>query len=56
MILGFQLFCVLVNAFSPNPAFEALVRSFLQHTAERSAGPVGVMAKCKPRRYNLCAS
>jgi len=44
---GFQLFCVLVNAFCPSSTFEPLVRTFLQRHVEYSEGSVPIMAKCK---------
>ncbi|WWD20651.1 hypothetical protein CI109_105127 [Kwoniella shandongensis] len=45
IVLGFQLFCVLVNAFGPSKNFEPFVKSFLQrHTSEQMDG-IGVMAK-----------
>lgn len=47
MILGFQLFCVLVNSFSPSSKFEPIVRSFLSHSAVQIDNPVGIMSKCK---------
>jgi hypothetical protein len=47
MVLGFQLFCVLANAFYPSPTFEQLVRTFLQRHTQDNGGAISTMAKCK---------
>lgn len=47
IVLGFQLFCVLVNAFCPNTEFEALVRTFLRRFDDDEDGSITIMANCK---------
>lgn len=50
VILGFQLFCVLVNAFCPSTDFEPLVRTFLTRKIDEAAdddSAMAIMAKCK---------
>ena len=49
MVLGFQLLCVLVNAFGPSGEFATFVASFLQRNLEDKADGIGVMAKCLDR-------
>lgn len=46
MVLGFQLFCVLVNAFSPSIRFEPFVRDFLARHIEQNIKGIGIMALC----------
>ncbi|WVF67939.1 hypothetical protein IAT40_002701 [Kwoniella sp. CBS 6097] len=45
IVLGFQLFCVLTNAFGPSKNFEPFVRNFLSSHKEEAADGIGVMAK-----------
>jgi hypothetical protein len=47
MVLGFQLFCVLVNAFSPSTNFEPFVRDFLARHIEQNIKGIGIMALCR---------
>lgn len=47
IVLGFQLFCVLVNAFCPNTEFEPLVRTFLRRFEDDEDNSVIIMANCK---------
>lgn len=46
-VLGFQLYCVFVQAFGPSKSFEPFVRSFLVGNVERTEFGIGVMSKCK---------
>lgn len=47
MVLGFQLLCVMVNAFSPSPHFEPFVRDFLARHIEQNIRGIGIMALCE---------
>jgi primosomal replication protein N len=47
MILGCQMFCVLVNSFAPSATFEPLVKAFLLVHSQQEETPVGIMAKCE---------
>jgi hypothetical protein len=44
-VLGFQLFCVLVNSFAPSKNFEVFVRRFLRKEIIGSDG-ISVMCRC----------
>ncbi|EIW69920.1 hypothetical protein TREMEDRAFT_38591 [Tremella mesenterica DSM 1558] len=44
VVLGFQLFCVLVNAFGPSQNFESFVQNFLKSHVGQEENGVGVMA------------
>lgn len=46
-VLGFQLYCVFVQAFGPSKSFEPFVRSFLVGNVERTEFGIGVMSKCE---------
>jgi hypothetical protein len=46
-VLGFQLFCVLVNAFGPSKNFERFVGSFLQKNVRETTDGIGIMSKCE---------
>ena len=52
MVLGFQLLCVMVNAFSPSLNFEPFVRDFLARHIEQNVRGIGIMALCE---CSLCA-
>ncbi|WWC72523.1 uncharacterized protein I206_106485 [Kwoniella pini CBS 10737] len=45
VVLGFQLFCVLVNAFGPSKNFEPFVKNFLRSTSDEKADGIGIMSK-----------
>ncbi|WVW80903.1 hypothetical protein I302_102894 [Kwoniella bestiolae CBS 10118] len=45
VVLGFQLFCVLVNAFGPSKNFEPFVKNFLRMNAGEKADGIGIMSK-----------
>ncbi|WWD08443.1 hypothetical protein V865_006555 [Kwoniella europaea PYCC6329] len=45
VVLGFQLFCVLVNAFGPSKNFEPFVKNFLRINAGEKADGIGIMSK-----------
>ncbi|KAK8850469.1 hypothetical protein IAR55_004387 [Kwoniella newhampshirensis] len=45
IVLGFQLVCVLVNAFGPSKNFGPFVKSFLQRHVNEQIDGIGVMAK-----------
>ena len=47
MVLGFQMFCVLVNSFAPSATFEPLVKAFLLVHSQQEETPLGIMAKCE---------
>lgn len=47
VVLGFQLFCVFVNAFGPSKNFEPFVKGFLQKQIHGKFDDVAVMAKCE---------
>lgn len=53
MVLGFQLFCVLVNAFSPSAGFEPFVKDFLARHIEQNINGIGIMALCKSSQLTL---
>nr|XP_018259661.1 uncharacterized protein I303_07729 [Kwoniella dejecticola CBS 10117]OBR81819.1 hypothetical protein I303_07729 [Kwoniella dejecticola CBS 10117] len=45
VVLGFQLFCVLVNAFGPSKNFEPFVKNFLRSNSDEKADGIGIMSK-----------
>ncbi|OCF54784.1 hypothetical protein L486_07920 [Kwoniella mangroviensis CBS 10435] len=45
VVLGFQLFCVLVNAFGPSKNFEPFVKNFLRINSAEKADGIGIMSK-----------
>lgn len=53
VVLGFQLFCILVNAFGPSNNFEPFVKNFLQKSLSIVADGIGVMSRC-PLVILLC--
>ncbi|OCF45686.1 hypothetical protein I317_00589 [Kwoniella heveanensis CBS 569] len=56
VVLGFQLFCVLTNAFGPSKNFEPFVRNFLNSHKDDAADGIGVMAKyCMTKLESLAA-
>ncbi|WVQ95503.1 hypothetical protein IAU59_002600 [Kwoniella sp. CBS 9459] len=56
VVLGFQLFCVLTNAFGPSKNFEPFVRNFLGSHKDEAADGIGVMAKyCMAKLETLAA-
>ncbi|WVR08594.1 hypothetical protein IAU60_005649 [Kwoniella sp. DSM 27419] len=44
VVLGFQLFCVLCNAFGPNKNIDPFVRNFLKGNATKAEDGIGIMA------------
>ncbi|WRT70639.1 uncharacterized protein IL334_007637 [Kwoniella shivajii] len=44
VVLGFQLFCVLVNAFGPSKNFEPFVQNFLRSNKDEQADGIGIMS------------
>ncbi|WVQ70683.1 hypothetical protein IAR50_000205 [Cryptococcus sp. DSM 104548] len=45
VVLGFQLFCVFVNAFGPTKNFEPFVKNFLEKHLDDQRDGIGIMAK-----------
>ncbi|WWC92229.1 uncharacterized protein L201_007183 [Kwoniella dendrophila CBS 6074] len=45
VVLGFQLFCVQVNAFGPSKNFEPFVKNFLSSNSDEKADGIGIMSK-----------
>ncbi|WVQ85889.1 hypothetical protein IAT38_008057 [Cryptococcus sp. DSM 104549] len=56
VVLGFQLFCVLVNSFGPSKNFEPFVNTFLQRNVNEGSDGIGVMAKYSMGKIDVMAN